>query len=512
MKLLCLCALIASSASANDLDGHLINWQSALARLASTASPPAPAVIAWFGDSWTCNGAVTIVLEARLQMRLGNAGAGYVPLDSASCTTYPAGTTVTTAGTWTDLSGSLSHGLQSASTTSIDLATPASKTVTSTVTSFVIHWWGQVGGGSVTYQVDGGGATTINTSSLGGYQTTVVSGLAKGIHSLTVTLSATGTNSPILNGVECRIDNVGGVRFNNISHNGSTANDFTLVPSADWESGISALAPHAVVMMWGVNEHNAGISPASQSSSLTTLLSEINAAGSLIDVVLASEGDVGIPDVGYSMAQYDVAQKGLAVGQGIAFLSGYTLLGSYSTANARGLYLNTGHLNGAGGEVLAMSYYSSFTSGIDFTLGFWNNYLLGTTTDDHIHKLQVAGSVLSNGAIDQSTSGNSYSLWKTSTNNAIVQGFQNSLGTWYAGLGAYSGNGRHYQIHDSTNNKLMLDIGENGGTVNIGGPVGVNNGSHIVYRCTVAGTLAIGQFTVTASDCGTAVDSGLRTQ
>jgi hypothetical protein len=43
------------------------------------------------------------------------------------------------------------------------------------------------------------------------------------------------------------------------------------------------------------------------------------------------------------------------------------------------------------------------------------------------------------------------------------------------------------------------------------GAAAVGGGSTILYRCTVAGTLRVGQITSVAADCGTAVDTGLRT-
>jgi hypothetical protein len=45
----------------------------------------------------------------------------------------------------------------------------------------------------------------------------------------------------------------------------------------------------------------------------------------------------------------------------------------------------------------------------------------------------------------------------------------------------------------------------------LGGGVFVNGGTTIIYRCTVAGNLRVGQLTSVAADCGTAVDTGLRT-
>lgn len=47
--------------------------------------------------------------------------------------------------------------------------------------------------------------------------------------------------------------------------------------------------------------------------------------------------------------------------------------------------------------------------------------------------------------------------------------------------------------------------------VNIEAPVAINNGSNVIFRCTTAGTLRVGQLTSVSADCGASVDSGLRT-
>jgi hypothetical protein len=44
------------------------------------------------------------------------------------------------------------------------------------------------------------------------------------------------------------------------------------------------------------------------------------------------------------------------------------------------------------------------------------------------------------------------------------------------------------------------------------GTVAIGTGTNVLYRCTVAGTLRVGQTTTVAGDCGTAVDTGLRVQ
>jgi hypothetical protein len=56
-----------------------------------------------------------------------------------------------------------------------------------------------------------------------------------------------------------------------------------------------------------------------------------------------------------------------------------------------------------------------------------------------------------------------------------------------------------------------LTLPDASGTIALTGTTQPMLGSTVIYRCTVAGTLRVGQLTSVASDCGTAVDTGLRT-
>ena len=54
---------------------------------------------------------------------------------------------------------------------------------------------------------------------------------------------------------------------------------------------------------------------------------------------------------------------------------------------------------------------------------------------------------------------------------------------------------------------MTLDQSQN---ATFAGTVSAQGGTNILYRCTVAGTLRVGQTTTVSADCGTAVDTGLR--
>ena len=148
------------------LDGRaaLKNWDACTAGLQVNGSGVCNWL--WIGDSWTNNGMITEQLRSSLQTTYGNAGPGYFTLDTWY-NTPPTGVTLTSAGTWTDTIGSSGAGIQAASTNSTDTATPGSKTMTATMTTFKLHYLMQPGGGSFTYKVDSGSALTVSTAPAG---------------------------------------------------------------------------------------------------------------------------------------------------------------------------------------------------------------------------------------------------------------------------------------------------------------------------------------------------------
>ena len=63
-------------------------------------------------------------------------------------------------------------------------------------------------------------------------------------------------------------------------------------------------------------------------------------------------------------------------------------------------------------------------------------------------------------------------------------------------------------LEDNGGNPVL--VWSNGSVSTNGVPLQAEGGTNILYRCTVAGTLRVGQLTSVAADCGTAVDTGLR--
>jgi len=517
------------------LDGRasLPNWDACTAGILANSSGNCN--LLWIGDSWTNNGLITAPLQSSLQTAYGNAGPGYLTLP-ATYNVPPTGVTVGSTGTWTDTIGtSAAVGVQDASTNSMDTATPATKTVTATMTSFILHYYMQSGGGSFTYNIDSGGAKTVSTAPAGinllpsgdsntfttwsasgqntptttsvttdpfggtnawwisedlstgyhrlispnttrvagaqytwsiyvkpstdyvislvdaqdgssnramfnfglsppsntacgtgltcgmtsvgngwyrvwmsftdatggskastfrlndansdqtytgngtngmyiygaqvnpgtlpetyvdaststpGYYTLAFSGLSNASHTVVLTVTAAGTAGVTLMGAEANLD-VTGARLEKVATTGLTAADYASMTASTWEAGIAALKPTTVALMFGANELQQNITPSSQVASLTTLISRIQAAAPLADIVLIPPVDIGVTGT-YTMAQYRAAQLALAQSLGIGFVAMDKRFVSYSAANSRGLFnADQIHLLAAGGRQFA---------------------------------------------------------------------------------------------------------------------------------------------------------------
>ena len=123
-----------------------------------------------------------------------------------------------------------------------------------------------------------------------------------------------------------------------------------------------------------------------------------------------------------------------------------------------------------------------------------NGVKIGTSATETV--IRDSSLVISGGAYGQYgwtiTGGGTASIQNVDTGGAATNGMPLS-NLDAAGNGTFTGN---------------LTVGGYG---LFSGNVTVKSGANVIYRCTVAGTLRIGQLTSVSGDCGTAVDTGLRT-
>lgn len=479
----------------------LRSWQGKMANLMRSSS--ASATIAYIGDSWTAGDQITLPFRKAVQGTFGSTGIGYVGY--ASVDSPPTGITLTTGGSWTDKNGNTdttAHGVDLYETKSTSIG--ASKSFATTATDFVIHYVIQTGGGSFTWQIDGGATTTIDTSvGTPGYATTTISGQTNASHTLLLTVTDAGSTGVILLGADCQISG-GGVRVHRIGHSGATSGNYIGVNAANWEAGLTALAPDIVFVSLYVNDANAAITPATVQSNLTTLVSRIQTALPSADIVLLPQADSGLTWT-YPISQYDTAMRTIASSSNVGFIDAVKSLGPYN-ANAWGYWAVNNHPNGYSGQAYTNLMMQYLLFGARVNTGQYGNFVIGVNPidDDNVNKLQVNGSikatsfgdgtntVVLGGTALPTVGGVAYvtaagilgqqptvffydsvnnrlcigsnncskriSAYdasntvemeiKTGGNKAADMAYQNSLTTWKVGVGAWGGNGYNLEFQN----------------------------------------------------------------
>jgi lysophospholipase L1-like esterase len=328
------------------------DWQAAVGKV-QNAVAGAQAVIAFCGDSWVFRDYIRSRLATTLQGLYGDAGSGWVSFyQHYKYTTsgYRNGFGFATTGTWTEsdrVAGSL--GIDISHITSSGTGGTVTVSSTGTVNTMVIQYYRLTNGGSFTWAVDGGGATTVSTAGAAGIQTVTISGLSNATHTLVLTITAAGSANVTLIGVDLQKDG-NGVRVHKCGCAGAHSQDFVDVDAAQWEASLLALAPNLVVFLLGTNDATVGpISTATYGANLQTLTDRVHAVLPRADVLLLPSAD----NNGLSIANYDAAAKDAAITKSVAYLSSYANLGDYTTADARGLYSDTTHVNAEGGRAIA---------------------------------------------------------------------------------------------------------------------------------------------------------------
>jgi lysophospholipase L1-like esterase len=377
---------------------YLHQWDYKRAQLfAKVASTQA--TVALIGDSWTMSDYIGNPLRQWLQFTGGNAGPGYIGIGYNNGAPTGQGVTYARTGTWTDTVHTDAYaGIDASAATSTDTATPAQVSITATANKFVIHYRQQANGGTFRWNIDGGAWTDVDTSNATtAYATTETGTLSTASHILLIQVTVPGTAGVTMFGVDAQLT-ANGVRAHRLGGTGSQASQYAAMDATFWQAGLAALAPDVVVIMLGVNEHGANATPAAYSTALGTMVTRVRAALPLADVLLMSPADVGTTTT-YTMAEYRDAMRTLAYSLDVAYLDGYALLGPYATANTRGLYESTTHINAVGGRVFAAAIFERMVrvrgpaAWVTGTLG------VGTTTLNTAVGVDVVGTIRSNGFI-----------------------------------------------------------------------------------------------------------------
>jgi lysophospholipase L1-like esterase len=334
----------------------LRNWDSVLASI--NANAVTNATICWMGDSWVFNN-IAGPLGAALQRRYGYSGDGFVPFGTSTLFAIPGRATLALAGTWNQ-SNFPTNTADQGSAYSADTSTPATATLTSMATTFVIHYLAQTGGGSFSYAVDGGSATTVNTST-GGSEPAIPAFATNGgltqnaLHSLKITITSAGTTGVVIAGVDCQNSQTG-VRIEMLGYGGTTSSNWVYqteaAPSAQYQTILNALNPTLIMIGLGVNDAGAaaGITGLQYATNMIYLAQQYTAVNTNCDVLLWTTGPS--TNVLYNTA-YSQPLAQLCLSNGYAFFDSSLILGNWYLENGRGLAQDTKHPNSIGGRLLA---------------------------------------------------------------------------------------------------------------------------------------------------------------
>lgn len=299
-------------------------------------------VAAAIGDSWTHNHSRwTGPVATALMSAYGDAGGGWLGFGSNSGTfdngnVRPVSYTYSRSGTWIFTSYGTSVGPDVCQITSssagakVSLAGPATP-----VLSVAKLFWVGTADGVVRYRWNSGSWTTLNVQGVG-LQSENLSGLpVSGSWTLEIEV-VSGTCT--LCGIDYQSE-ANGVRFHKLGATGSRAQQWAAVDAENWQAGITALAPHLVMIMHGTNDQSSARSPVNFAADMTTIIGRIRSARPAADVfiVMPCENNRttnAVPMSAYSAAAYDVA-----VQQNCAFMDLQYYFGDnpddYSSASNR---------------------------------------------------------------------------------------------------------------------------------------------------------------------------------
>lgn len=334
---------------------YIRNWDASVGKI--EASGASMATVAWIGDSWVsannANG-----LQNSLQRSLGFGGDGFVTFADSAVFVAPPLSPLTFSGTWSrSIQPIASANLGGAS--SSDTATPASVSLPSVVNAFVIHYLIQTNGGSFTYAVDGGSATTVNTS-LTASATPIpsfvtVGSLSSVQHTLKLTVTVAGTAGVTIAGVDCQFGTVG-ARLHRLGYAGSSASNWVQgvsSPAVQYTNILAQLAPKLIIVEFGINDLRLGDSISNYKTNMLFLANLFRSYDTNIDILVWCDGpSTNIVD----NSAWSAGLQAIASSNNFAFFDSQKILGQYTNAVAMGTIDSSDrHPSTAGGRVLSSS-------------------------------------------------------------------------------------------------------------------------------------------------------------
>jgi hypothetical protein len=344
------------------VNGQLYLLQNWRAQVAKAQNGTGRAIVGFAGDSWPHLNPFLDYLRDRMQAQYGYAGAGWIGVVPVGNMDAPTGVVITKTGAWEDTVNNAIVGTGVANPsigpslrhTRITEVADQQFTVTAPVSSFVIHYWRQPGGGEYRYKVDDGNYTTISTSAdVAEYATETVGGLWQIEDSLlTIEPVTAGGAGIILVGVDCQKSG-SGVVVHNLGSGSAKSRHYPQCNTASFAAGLAALGIHTFALEIGTNEMSGSLNEIAAYQ--TTLINNVLSVDPLIDILLIPSADNG-RDGAIITGAYAARMARTAYDNKCAFFSLWDWIGPYS--KNRNLYdWTTTHLNADGQRVAANLLY-----------------------------------------------------------------------------------------------------------------------------------------------------------
>jgi hypothetical protein len=288
---------------------------------------------------------VPMQMAAKLKARGINAGANnrFGCASGTFSTLLTMDSRVSSTGAWTQGATTVQGGnaFACAATGSMTFAPQDS------ITKFDIYYRDGAAGRNITYNVDAGGTTNLNSSGTTQITKTNVNAGSVAAHTLTLTW-ALGSTTTI--GIDAYDDTASRRELSiwNWSIAGATSlqmidnSDTVTGRLAEISSGKSLMTPDLAIIRMGINDWRNSVSVASMVASQTTLVQAFLANG--CDVILATPRFDG-GSTGLTAQQEDYANAIRALGPtlGVPVLDPRAYFGSYAIGNAAGWYSDTVH-------------------------------------------------------------------------------------------------------------------------------------------------------------------------
>lgn len=278
-------------------------------------------IVATIGDSWTqLSARWTAAIATTLKGQFGDAGPGWVGFGYGGAgytlkngNVSDTDVTLTFTGAWTaHYATSVSPDICDVHSTTVGDQITVAWTPAGTISAVTLYYL--KGAGSIQYRWNGGAWTPLDLSAGAGLGTVVLAGLPAGAWTLDLQVVS---GDCTLCGLDVQ-QTADGVRVHKLGATGSAAIQWQAVNAAQWEAGLSALAPNLVTILLATNDQPI-YDAATFSGYVQTMITRVKAAVPTADILLIApcENGRGEPN---PMSTYADALAQLAAVNHCAFL------------------------------------------------------------------------------------------------------------------------------------------------------------------------------------------------